>query len=179
MASELHVDAIKHSGGTTALEIDSSGRVLTPARPAFKARRLGGSNQSLGGGSDTQTLIMNVVDFDIGGGYNTSTGIYTVPKTGIYFFFLNPRFDSMDASSYFRAIIYNGSSSGQATAYTDLGNVLTSINGDGHSSNYETRSVSGILQCTQGDTIRFLGGHNSDTSVTLQQESQCGGFLVG
>ena len=87
MASELHVDAIKHSGGTTALEIDSSGRVLTPARPAFKARRAGASNQSLGGGSDTQTLIMNVVDFDIGGGYSTSTGIYTVPKTGIYFFF--------------------------------------------------------------------------------------------
>ena len=27
MASELHVDAIKHSGGTSALTIDSSGRV--------------------------------------------------------------------------------------------------------------------------------------------------------
>ena len=177
MASELHVDTIKHSGGTTALEIDSSGRVLTPARPAFKARR--SVNLSLGGGSDTQNLIMDVADFDIGGGYNTSTGIYTVPKTGIYFFFINPRFDSMDASSYFRSLIYNGSSSGQATSFTDGANILSSINGDGHSSNYETRSVSGILQCTQGDTVRFLGGHNSDTSVILQQESQCGGFLVG
>ena len=27
MASELHVDAIKHSGGTSALTIDSSGNV--------------------------------------------------------------------------------------------------------------------------------------------------------
>jgi len=36
MASELHVDAIKHSGGTSALTIDSSGRVLTPARPSFQ-----------------------------------------------------------------------------------------------------------------------------------------------
>ena len=27
MASELHVDAIKHSGGTSAMTIDSSGRV--------------------------------------------------------------------------------------------------------------------------------------------------------
>ena len=30
MASELHVDAIKHSGGTSALTIDSSGRVNIP-----------------------------------------------------------------------------------------------------------------------------------------------------
>ena len=37
MASELHVDAIKHSGGTSAMTIDSTGRILTPARPAFSA----------------------------------------------------------------------------------------------------------------------------------------------
>tara|TARA_Y100000114_G_scaffold153553_1_gene173749 strand:+ start:482 stop:1120 length:639 start_codon:yes stop_codon:yes gene_type:complete len=36
MASELHVDAIKHSGGTSAMTIDSTGRVLTPARPSFQ-----------------------------------------------------------------------------------------------------------------------------------------------
>ena len=30
MASELHVDAIKHSGGTSALTINSSGRVNIP-----------------------------------------------------------------------------------------------------------------------------------------------------
>ena len=30
MASELHVDAIKHSGGTSALTIDSSGNVSIP-----------------------------------------------------------------------------------------------------------------------------------------------------
>ena len=31
MASELHVDAIKHSGGTSALTIDSSGNIATNA----------------------------------------------------------------------------------------------------------------------------------------------------
>jgi len=31
MASELHVDAIKHSGGTSALTIDSSGNLITSA----------------------------------------------------------------------------------------------------------------------------------------------------
>ena len=32
MASELHVDAIKHSGGTSALTIDSSGNLTTNAK---------------------------------------------------------------------------------------------------------------------------------------------------
>ena len=75
--SNLLVQNIKHTNGTTAQTIDSSGRVLTPARPTFRARRI--NNLSLGGGSDTQTLIMNAVDFDVGSGYNTSTGFYTVP----------------------------------------------------------------------------------------------------
>ncbi len=45
MASELHVDAIKHSGGTSALTIDSSGRVLQPSVPAFRVGL--SSNQSI------------------------------------------------------------------------------------------------------------------------------------
>jgi len=38
MASELHVDAIKHSGGTSALTIDSSGRVFQPSKPMFQVK---------------------------------------------------------------------------------------------------------------------------------------------
>ena len=38
MASELHVDAIKHSGGTSAMTIDSSGRVFQPSKPMFQVK---------------------------------------------------------------------------------------------------------------------------------------------
>ena len=34
--STLFVNNIKHTGGTSAMTIDSSGRVLTPARPSFQ-----------------------------------------------------------------------------------------------------------------------------------------------
>ena len=175
MASELHVDAIKHSGGTSAMTIDSSGRVKTPARPTFRARRI--NNLTLSGGNDTQNLIMNAVDFDVGNGYNTSTGIYTVPLGGIYFFFLNVRFDNVASGAYSRAIIHNDKSG--ATSYTDLVNVLGSIVGTGMSTNYHTINASGLLQCETNDTIKFLGGDNADSSIFLHQESQCGGFLVG
>ena len=175
MASELHVDAIKHSGGTSAMTIDSSGRVLTPNRPTFRARRI--NNLSLGGGSDTQNLLMNAVDFDVGSGYDTSTGVYTVPLGGVYFFFINARFDDVASGGYSRAIIHNDKTG--ATSYTDLVNVLHSIVGTGMSTNYHTIQASGLLQCATNDTIKFLGGHQTDSSIILQQESHCGGFLVG
>ena len=173
--SNLLVQNIKHTNGTTAQTIDSSGRVLTPARPTFRARRI--NNLNLSGGNDTQNLIMNAVDFDVGNGYNTSTGFYTVPLGGIYFFFLNARFDDVASGSYSRAIIHNDKTG--ATSYTDLVNVLHSIVGTGMSTNYHTIQASGLLQCATNDTIKFLGGHHTDSSIILQQESHCGGFLVG
>ena len=36
MASTLKVNTIQHTGGTTGMTIDSSGRILTPARPSFQ-----------------------------------------------------------------------------------------------------------------------------------------------
>ena len=52
MVSKLEVDTIAHSGGTTGMTIDSTGRILTPARPAFRARLTTGS-----GGGSNGTLV--------------------------------------------------------------------------------------------------------------------------
>tara|TARA_R100001510_G_scaffold56051_1_gene60913 strand:- start:47 stop:529 length:483 start_codon:yes stop_codon:yes gene_type:complete len=80
MASELHVDAIKHSGGTSALTIDSSGRVATPARPAFNVWYSGSNLAS------AQTIVWNNEEVNVGSHYNTSNGRFTAPITGVYFF---------------------------------------------------------------------------------------------
>lgn len=55
MASELHVDAIKHSGGTSALTIDSSGNV-------HKAGMIIQVVESSNDGSDTSTTSTSLVD---------------------------------------------------------------------------------------------------------------------
>jgi hypothetical protein len=80
--STLKVDTIQHSGGTTGLTIDSTGRILQPAKPAFRARIAG----STGGHGDNGTLVFETEDFDIGGNYNASTGIFTAPIDGVYHF---------------------------------------------------------------------------------------------
>ena len=78
----LKVDTIQHSGGTTGLTIDSTGRILQPAKPAFRARIAGSSSATGSNG----TLVFETEDFDIGGNYNTSTGIFTAPINGVYHF---------------------------------------------------------------------------------------------
>jgi len=80
--STLQVDNIKTSGGTSALTIDSTGRILTPARPAFRAR----IGTQTGGSGFTGDLVFETEDFDIGGNYNVSNGRFTAPITGIYHF---------------------------------------------------------------------------------------------
>ena len=81
--STLKVGTIQdHANSTTALTIDNAGRILTPARPAFRAR-IGAQS---GGTGATGDLVFETEDFDIGGNYNVSNGRFTAPIAGIYHF---------------------------------------------------------------------------------------------
>ena len=88
--SNLLVQNIKHTNGTTAQTIDSTGRVTNPNCPAwsvyFYNDGTGGSDGSGGdgvGGSNV-TIVWNRKSVDTGSSFNTSTGHYTVPVTGVY-----------------------------------------------------------------------------------------------
>ena len=78
--SNLLVQNIKHTNGTTAQTIDSSGRVLTPAVPAFHCTKT--SSQTASG--DDETVLFQQVDFDNTSNFASNT--FTVPIAGIYFF---------------------------------------------------------------------------------------------
>lgn len=176
--STLNVDQIGHStSGTTGLEIDSSGRVTTPARPAFLAH-LGGVSATLTEGNYHQIFPFNTVEFDIGGNYNTTNYNFVCPVDGVYFFALNARIDNA-GGSYVRGIIYKGDDAAtQIYPHSQHGNALMAIDGN-FATNYQTITVSGVLQCSAGDKVTPMGGHNTDTLIYLSGESQFSGFLVG
>ena len=114
MASELHVDAIKHSGGTSALTIDSSGRMQLPQLVHFHGNRSGLSVEARGG-----NVNYNVVR-DNYSGWNSSNHQYTIPVTGVYHFgFTNIGKSSVSsaAQNHTLQFVRGGSTTTMAIAY--------------------------------------------------------------
>jgi len=112
--SNLLVQNIKHTNGTTAQTIDSSGNttvsqnIFTPAIPVFWAYS---STASVTG--NATAIVFNQVDLNNGNHYSTSTGRFTAPVAGIYEF---------NVQALFRKLNVNGGY-GEITLYKNGSNV--------------------------------------------------------
>ena len=74
------------SGATAeSLKIDSSGRITAPNRVMFYARATATLNVTSG---NSFTANFDDKQFDVGNGFSTTTGEYTAPVTGNYYFTL-------------------------------------------------------------------------------------------
>ena len=115
MASELHVDAIKHSGGTSAMTISSDGVITEPNRPSFHVTK--SADQTVTDNTATLVTFDTHVDggnskrqINVGGGFANNKYTVTSQTKGIYFFYLNLFFQCSDV--YYDAYCYwrkNGS----------------------------------------------------------------------
>jgi len=132
------VNTIKHTGGTTAMTIDSSGRILKPAIPRFSAR-MGGSGMSSNSESWT-TMVFDNTLVNNGSCYNTSNGQFTAPVAGDY---------------WFSTHVLQGSSSPAYGVLKWLKNGSTSYTGNTcYASTYDSwMSLSVILTLAANDTL--------------------------
>lgn len=173
MTSTLKVQNIAHTGGTTAMTVDSTGRILTPARPAFCVKRNG--NQGITNNT-AEKIQWNEERFDIGSNFDHTTNYYfTAPITGIYQFQYNLRLENLDtAGSYVQVKMKKNSGTTLDTYTIDLNEEFTS------DVDYHMATHASIYQLTASDTV-YVEYHQSGGAVQtqIQSESIFSGYLVG
>ena len=90
--NEVKTDTIKDQTGTTAMAIDSTGRVTTPARPAFFAH---GTSYSWVESQNAGTVVtLAGTKFNIGNHFDTSNYWFKPTVSGYYHLFLQMRIEN-------------------------------------------------------------------------------------
>ena len=152
------------NGGSTALEIDSSGRVTKPSQPSFRAT----SSSGISTGSNVSTLVLPTVKHNVGNHYNSSTYTFTCPVAGLYYFGFHGNVRDVGSSSttsVYAQIMKNGSR--QGIYYCS----------DEPNAAWHLLSGSIVVSCAANDAILVSSGANAywDSS----DWTQFYGYLLG
>ena len=145
---------------TERMKIDNAGRVTMPYQPAFEAT-VGTAFSGDGSVSGDETFIFSNARVNVGSHYNTSTGIFTAPVTGLYQinYFLNPSSSNVTAR-YFRAKLIKTSGGTDTVIY----NAHCTINNPAGDADYNIVSASGVVSLTANDTLKVVFGSSLATS---------------
>ena len=163
MASILGIDTIQHQSGTTAMTIDSTGRVLTPSRPAFSV-----FNTSSVTISGLTALVFDTATFNIGNHLELSTGKFTAPITGIYLFCFKTMLYNMGTGEYLDFYPYINGVQKQRFELTG--------NGGGHTQ----FDYNELVQLNANDVFRLYGNDRSSGSYAMYtNENRFTGCLIG
>ena len=163
MASILGIDTIQHQSGTTAMTIDSTGRVLTPSRPAFSV-----FNTSSVTISGMTALVFDTATFNIGNHFELSTGKFTAPITGIYLFCFKTMLYNMNTAEYMDFYPYINGVQKQRFELTG--------NGGGHTQ----FDYNELVQLNANDVFRLYATDRTTGSYAMYtNENRFTGCLIG
>lgn len=126
---------------TNAIErmrIDSSGRVTQPYQPAFYAYK---SNANYTGNATITSW--NGVPLNIGGHFNGTTGVFTAPIAGKYFFSGRALLNQTNSAGYYYLdFVYNGATASRMYKYVPA-------------STYESFDISLMYNLNANDTVNL------------------------
>ena len=175
-ATELDLATIKDSSGTnTAMTIDSTGRILTPARPAFFVAQDSSSTSAF-----TGAINFNTVHTNVGSHFDISNDRFVVPIAGIYHF----DFSALGCNSGGGQVAAQSAVKVQLERSTDTGSSYTVFTHSyayfNSTTSYPNMACSGTIALTAGDYIRVnVANGYVYQDATGTYDTRFSGFLVG
>ena len=168
MTSILKVDNIQTSGGTSALEIDSTGRILTPARPSFSATLTTQFSTS----STSAKVTGWTENFDTGNCWDNANSKFVAPVTGLYQLNYTGLHSSGAAgtTNYVRAQLrVNGS------------NIVDGLGDKGSYGNYQRVTILAAWELTANDEVEIYASSNQSSGFVYANNKYTvfSGYLVG
>jgi hypothetical protein len=143
---------------------NSVGRNLAPQQVAFTV------SKNNDGGNFSGDYIFNNVHLNTGGAYSTTTGLFTAPVSGNYFFTTSLQLygvaDGANCTIYFKK-------NGTQYPSVDSSNGIQAIVNKVSTTYHNTASLSSIIPLTAGDTI------NVYTTNSRGMQSHFSGYFLG
>ena len=174
MASELGVQTIQHTNGTDAMTIDSTGRVLQPAKPAFSVYLLTQANSQNFTGGDA-VIPFDSKDFDIGSNVVVgSSAVFTAPVAGVYQFNLEVSLGDVEAATWSSSYLFIDGAKVSASSNLSYRNL-----DDPQGGQYQALSSSHLIQLSASQTVTPYIRMAGDTSISVRTGTRFSGFLVG
>lgn len=175
----LNVGTIKEvTGTTTAMTIDSTGRVLQPAKPFFHVSE----SNNTGAVGITGQLAFDTVVTDIGSNYNTA-GFFKAPVAGIYQFNFSgmgcgtTSGAALPSNQSVQAILQKATDDAFTTGLVSFASGFSQVVS---STSFPNISVSGSILLAANDRVRAVMGNNYVfASTNAIYDPQFSGYLVG
>ena len=177
-ADTFRMNTIKsQDSDVTAMNIDTTGRILTPARPAFWI-----GMETTTTAANSGTIIFDYVKKNIGNHYSTSTGKFTAPVDGWYQFTFSILYQGVATTddSLHTHLRINGADS-ESTWLWDRADGLDANGYSGTGGYLNSRGAAG-LYLDANDTAELFYSCSGAIQVhgnTNKSWSQWSGYLVG
>lgn len=172
--STLKVDTIKHSGGTSALTLDNTGRLTRSVIPSWRVAISGADIAHTTAGATVEVAFNNssTENCFLAGGCTMASGVITVPVTGLYQMATSIRFGFVTSADYIIVkIIKNGVTTNASESYAIV---------DDHGALYHTITLTDLYQCDAGDELAVAGYVSNDTSWVFDGNTcHFSGHMVG
>ena len=129
-----------NGAGSDEIILDSSGRMRVPNTPCFGARAYSGTTTQI---ASMNPLLWANVHTNVGNCFSNSTGKFTFPVTGRYYYECNVNLKASDGSWMGLYFVYNGV--GQHNSWSR----------DASNTDYNDTIVSGVVDAAANDYMAF------------------------